>query len=222
MAVEGMRRSGVNARILFFGRLSCIAILIAGFGLGSWNSEFGGFWSSTESVTFPWSLLWGAAFPMGIGVVGLLFVELIGARQGAKLLDNAALYGKLAGGVIAIAGLALVIWMAATLDNLHDDDLFLISASVLIAVGFLIYRWSEDIEVEKPPLPIGWLAFGILTSIGLVSGIWNAVEADSKYGVTVFLGNAVIPVGLGLLCSPILKKPLYVPSPTQIDDEDIL
>ncbi len=160
-----------------------------------------------------------AAFPMAIGLVGLLFVDLIEARRGAKSLGNPAPYGKLAGGVIAAFGLALVILAVASSDSLHSfasgyDHLFffLIRAAIPIAVGFLIYRWSEDIEVKEPTLPIGWLALGVLTSMGLVSGIWLTVEADSKHGFIIFLGNAVVPIGLGLLCSPILKKPLYVHS----------
>ncbi len=129
LSVEGIRGSGVNDRIPFFGRLACIAMLVAGFGLGSWNwADFVGAWLSTRSEAFPigseaflhwwppftmrsmglggfWSFLGAAAFPMGMGLAGFLSVELIEARRGAKSLDNAAPYGKLAGGIIAVAGL---------------------------------------------------------------------------------------------------------------------
>jgi hypothetical protein len=199
LSVEGMRGPDMADGISFYGRLAGVAMLVAGFGLGSWASASGGFWA----------FLGFAAPRMGLGLLVLLSVESIEAGRGSKSLDNAATYGKLAGAVIAIAGLAFGIWAATSVDW-NGFLVFLMSAPIPMGIGFLIYRWAEDLDVDAQgpafPIPIGWVFLGILAAMGVASGIWLAVEARSAHGFLIFLGTAVIPIAIGLLCSPLLKK----------------
>ena len=199
LSVEGMRGPDMADGISFYGRLAGVAMLVAGFGLGSWASASGGFWA----------FLGFAAPRMGLGLLVLLSVESMEAGRGSRSLDNAATYGKLVGAVIAIAGLAYGIWIATSIDDLSEVNkflLFLLNAAIPMGIGFLIYRRSEDMEAGESALPTGWLALGILAAMGLASGIWLAVESYSKYSFLLFLGTAIIPISIGLLCSPILKK----------------
>ena len=213
LTVEGMRGSDTLDKVSFYGRLVGLAVIIAGFGLASWASAFGGFWAFL-----------GVAVPiMGVGLLVILSVELIEARRGAKLLDNAVLYGKLAGGVIAIAGLAFAIWVSMSVVA-NGFLFFLLAAPIPMGIGFLIHRWAEDLDSDAQdplPIPFGWLALGILAVMGVASGIWLAVEVGSNHGLLIFLGTLIVPVGLGLLCSPILRKPLDTPlSPTEVTEDE--